>query len=282
MKKQGNSLKEYFAPIIQSFCFMFLICLFFMSFISAREQPVYIQDVVYGKNGSIIRGMIIEQIPDVSIKIRTQSENVFVFKMEDIEKIVKETSVNAPAWNSRKQAKKMSVKKITGGFKFGLNFASVTGIGNTENKSGFCGGGFITFNISDVFAIQPELLITQKGTKEIIRDWSFFGSYDTNTLKITYLEIPVLAKFSILSKARPNFFIGPALSLKLSASSEFLGNTYDVSDSFNSVDFGLVFGGGFDFGGLVLEARYTRGLTSIVEIGDAKNSVISVMLGYSF
>ena len=84
------------------------------------------------------------------------------------------------------------------------------------------------------------------------------------------------------NKARTNFFIGPALSLKLSASSEFLGNTSDVSDSFNSVDFGLVFGGAFDFGGLVIEARYTRGLTSIVEIGDAKNSVISVMLGYSF
>ncbi|MFY0644981.1 MAG: hypothetical protein JXR19_10985 [Bacteroidia bacterium] len=53
------------------------------------EKPEY-QDVVYLKNGSIIRGMIIEQIPNVSIKIQTADANVFVFKMDEIEKITKE------------------------------------------------------------------------------------------------------------------------------------------------------------------------------------------------
>ena len=53
------------------------------------KKPEY-QDVVYLKNGSIIRGMIIEQIPNVSLKIQTKDSNVFVFKMEEIEKITKE------------------------------------------------------------------------------------------------------------------------------------------------------------------------------------------------
>jgi hypothetical protein len=52
--------------------------------------PVQLQDVVYLKNGSIIRGVIIEQVPAVSIKIKTKDENIFVFKVEEIEKIVKE------------------------------------------------------------------------------------------------------------------------------------------------------------------------------------------------
>lgn len=48
------------------------------------------QDVVYLKNGSIIRGIIVEQVPNQSIKIETADRNVFVFLMEDIEKITKE------------------------------------------------------------------------------------------------------------------------------------------------------------------------------------------------
>ena len=54
-----------------------------------EERPEY-QDVVYLKNGSIIRGMIIEQIPNKSIKIQTKDGNVFVFEMDEIEKITKE------------------------------------------------------------------------------------------------------------------------------------------------------------------------------------------------
>ena len=45
------------------------------------------QDVVYLKNGSIIRGVIIEQVPNKSIKIETADRNVFVYLMDEIEKI---------------------------------------------------------------------------------------------------------------------------------------------------------------------------------------------------
>lgn len=47
-------------------------------------------DVVYLKNGSIIRGMIIEQTPNVSLKIQTKDGSVFVYKMEEVEKMTKE------------------------------------------------------------------------------------------------------------------------------------------------------------------------------------------------
>ncbi|MDR2844205.1 MAG: hypothetical protein LBV57_06110 [Candidatus Symbiothrix sp.] len=48
------------------------------------------QDVVYLKNGSIIRGIIIEQIPNQSLKIETVDRNVFVYKIDEIEKMTKE------------------------------------------------------------------------------------------------------------------------------------------------------------------------------------------------
>lgn len=48
------------------------------------------QDVVYLKNGSIIKGNLLETIPGVSIKIELLGGSVMVYKMEDVEKIVKE------------------------------------------------------------------------------------------------------------------------------------------------------------------------------------------------
>ena len=70
--------------------------LLFLLFISTNvfSQTGY-QDVVYLKNGRIIRGMIIEQIPNKSIKIETADRNVFVFSMDEIEKITKELSVKS-------------------------------------------------------------------------------------------------------------------------------------------------------------------------------------------
>ena len=48
------------------------------------------QDVVYLKNGSIIRGIIIEQVPNQTIKIQTMDGNVFVYKIDEVEKMTKE------------------------------------------------------------------------------------------------------------------------------------------------------------------------------------------------
>jgi hypothetical protein len=62
--------------------------------ISTNAQQVY-KDVVYLKNGSIIRGKITEQVPDSSMKIETKDGSIFVFRMEEIEKQEKEP-IKAP------------------------------------------------------------------------------------------------------------------------------------------------------------------------------------------
>jgi len=62
------------------------------SIVIAQDNPI---DVVYLKNGSIIRGVIIEQVPNKSLKIQTRDNSVFVYNFEDIEKITKElTNLN--------------------------------------------------------------------------------------------------------------------------------------------------------------------------------------------
>lgn len=79
---------------------LFFIALISIS-ISVAAQQNY-QDVVYLKNGSIIRGLIIEQIPNKSIKIETIDKSVFVYQFDDVEKMTKEAKPNSQNNNTSK------------------------------------------------------------------------------------------------------------------------------------------------------------------------------------
>lgn len=48
------------------------------------------KEVVYLKNGSIIKGIIVEQVPNESIKIQTADGSIFVYPMSEVQKIAKE------------------------------------------------------------------------------------------------------------------------------------------------------------------------------------------------
>ncbi|MEZ4847125.1 MAG: hypothetical protein R3B93_00525 [Bacteroidia bacterium] len=56
------------------------------------QHRVLEEDVVYLKNGSIIRGQIEEQIPGDYVKIRVISDTAFTFQTSEIEKITREPS----------------------------------------------------------------------------------------------------------------------------------------------------------------------------------------------
>ncbi|MEE1272481.1 MAG: hypothetical protein UHM19_06790 [Bacteroidales bacterium] len=56
----------------------------------AVSAQINMRDVVHLKNGGITKGIIIEQIPNESIKVQTADGSIFVYKMDEIEKIEKE------------------------------------------------------------------------------------------------------------------------------------------------------------------------------------------------
>ena len=182
------------------------------------------------------------------------------------------------------------------GVKGGLNIADIGGsdvdslsLGPIETKTGFIAGAFVEFMISDIFAIQPEVLYSQKGIK-------IDSSGADLKLKVDYIEIPVLLKINIPiegSKVHPNVYAGPAVAFE--SSCKFAGSSGSVSAEVDcddpqlgimttSTDFGLTFGGGlsFEVGGaeVGVDVRYTLGLTSIDDDDDPwdlKNKVISIM-----
>lgn len=76
-------------------CFlMFFVVLVLGLFIEAEAQVV--EEVVYLKNGSVIRGIIVEQIPNETLRIRTRGGSEFVFQMSEVLKITKELPVVEP------------------------------------------------------------------------------------------------------------------------------------------------------------------------------------------
>lgn len=201
--------------------------------------------------------------------------------------------------------------EITGkGIKAGLNIANLTGddVEDTDPKMGLAIGGFLTYSINDMFSIQPEILFTMKGMKidyeetETDDNWEYYAKSE-GSWKLNYLEIPVLAKLNIPmeSSVKPNIFLGPALGINLSATYDMDYEWWEKEDGviveegsesedgdiedIKGADFGLIFGAGVEFGKITVDARYNLGLTTIddsEEEADVKNSVISIMVGYSF
>ena len=196
-----------------------------------------------------------------------------------------------------------AVSGVTGkGVKLGFDLASINTDYNEldellDSRMGFIGGAYLTYNLNRQFAVQPEILYVSKGAE---KDLFIVTPY----WSIRYLEIPVLLKFDLVPQGpvHPNLFAGPAMSILLSSEVGVLDYSYDVADGMKTMDFGLVFGGGFDYKWFVFDARYTLGLANTVdadkfndltgeEPGDyfylegdpsVKNNNISFMVGVKF
>jgi Outer membrane protein beta-barrel domain len=183
----------------------------------------------------------------------------------------------------------MSQDETTGGnakgFKLGVNLATFGGsdAGDASSRIGFAFGGFMTFELSPKFAIQPEVLYSMKGAK-------YKDPAGDVTLKFDYIEIPILATILVPSASggvTPRFYAGPNIGFKISSKASSDGGSVDV-EGVKSTDFGLTVGAGLGFGGekgFLLDARYTLGLSSIDDGSPAasvKNNCFSILGGMSF
>ena len=201
----------------------------------------------------------------------------------------------------------ISESRIQVGVRGGLNLATMTGrlwgisqfytdvVGNypgitwtggfsKSSVSDIVFGGFLNYAVTPSFSIQPELLYIKKGVEcggAVTIEGLSVGTVNMDLkerLKLTYLEIPVLAKIKIpvRGKIRPSLFGGPALAIKLSGKYEYT-NLYNEDgtlrnialepkiSNMKSTDFGLVMGADLNIpvgrATLVLDARYTMGLS---------------------
>jgi hypothetical protein len=235
------------------FSALLLIPLFYFLPMLSRGQET-LKDVVYLKNGSIIHGLIIEQIPNQSIKIQTEDNNIFFFKMEEIEKLTKEKSAPAINANSSKKESQGKLRNSFMGFYMGINIANLGPDGqefcnelanllnqvdgfssfscSPHSRTGFTIGYTFSQRLFGSLFLQPEISYRSQGM--VIKGNGFYTSYYSSSdskvsieerFKLNYLELPIMIKYFFLPKGSKvkgkesfNFYLqaGPSIGLAIS------------------------------------------------------------------
>ncbi|CAC9974126.1 PorT family protein [Flavobacterium sp. WLB] len=183
-----------------------------------------------------------------------------------------------------------NAQEVKFGVKAGVNLTTLTGdIEEASSKVGFHVGGFAEIKLSDKFSIQPEVLYSTQGAKEK-GEFEFNGDvYDVEmNYKLAYINVPVLAKYYVAEKF--SLEAGPQIGFLVSAKGKatVLGNSEedDIKDGFESIDFGVDFGAGYDFTeNLSVGLRYNLGLANLAKDAEdykINNSVFSLSVGYKF
>ncbi|MCK4538309.1 MAG: PorT family protein [Candidatus Krumholzibacteria bacterium] len=180
----------------------------------------------------------------------------------------------------------VSAEGMMFGIKGGLNMANITGdLEDTKMKMAFGGGVWVNFAVTETFSIQPELFLMNKGVKADIDE-------DAG-IKLSYIDIPILGKFSVPTEGNFgfNFFGGPYIGFLMSAEAYYEDEEEDIKDFTESLDYGLVFGAGFDYmlesGCITFDARYALGLANLAKDDEGddesiKNAGIQILVGYGF
>ena len=161
------------------------------------------------------------------------------------------------------------------GAKAGLNISSLNGdVEGVKSLVGFHVGGFAQVPLAAKFTFQPEVVYSAQGAKEDGGD---------GKINLGYINVPLMFKYAIAEKF--NVEAGPQIGLLVSAKEKYNGNSDDIKDQLNSVDFSIGLGASYDFTqNLSADVRYNAGVSNIAKESDSKirNGVFQIGLGYKF
>lgn len=245
---------------------LFSLLLLFMFVAPSSLLADEYQDVVYLKNGSIIHGIIIEQIPGESIKIENVAGDIFVFTMDEIEKITKEKisgEIEGPVITTLTPEKETK--------EYGNSGFMVISRCSFNFQLGNGGGGF--FALGGVFGGRFGFVGIGGGIEgSIVSGGGGYEDYNYGE-SIGFLPIYGEIRFFFLPNSgfKPIAFIDPGMIFTYH---EYYGNDFD---------FFISAGSGIEFwitpaSAIVVEGGY-RGFNSLIDIW---HSNIFVSAGTAF
>ena len=145
------------------------------------------------------------------------------------------------------------------GVKGGPSFTNIGGETDNKMKTGAHLGVYAEAMFMDQLHFQLEILLSGQGHAPAATGGA--------KLKLTYLNIPILAKFYPTENISVQ--AGPQFGFLMSAKSESSGITYDMKDSFKGFDLGFLLGAGYDFRlierNMNVGLRYIHGITNIAK-----------------
>ncbi len=181
----------------------------------------------------------------------------------------------------------LAAGQVSVGFLGGVNIATLSGEDETgekidfESRTGFAGGGLLDVMLTPNLSLSFQPMYIQKGAKSTEEDVE-------GTWKSVYLEVPVLLKIGFgTGSTKPYLFGGGSfgflMSSELGASYGALSADIDVKDLMKSTDMSGVLGGGVMFQlekvNLFVDARYSLGLTDVVEGGTVEFQGLELEMG---
>lgn len=183
-------------------------------------------------------------------------------------------------WAGNASANHMSL-----GIEGGLSMANITTdpTTTTDSRTGLSLGATFDLQLYEWLYLNPEVLYVQAGAKN--------QATPVVTSKVDYIAVPVnfKAKFDATPEFKPYVFVGPSIAFKVTGKTDDGTTTADIL-GLKSTDFGLGFGGGFQWWvtptvAVNLNGRYVLGLSNDLDTtttASSKNKAFIAMAGVDF
>lgn len=105
----------------------FVICLLALV-ICATICMVMAQDVVYLKNGSVIKGTVVEMVPNQTIKIQTADGSLFVYQTSEVDRVERDSNKRSVSNDEE------TGDYLERGFRGIIDLSSHYGVGDAEDN----------------------------------------------------------------------------------------------------------------------------------------------------
>ncbi|MBR1462225.1 MAG: hypothetical protein IJ604_02435 [Prevotella sp.] len=229
-----------------------------MMMLTVNMMAQNFQEVVYLKNGSIIKGTVIEQVPGKNIRIQTSDGSIFAYSMDDVERIVKEP---------------VSGRQVSrGGYTYNQN--SRTGDGGLQTGyRGFFDMGY-NFGVGEYKEGRVEMSTTH-GSQVLPMLYVGAGVGVSYWFDSETFAIPIFGDFRINA---PTGAVSPFLDVKMGYS------PFDIRGIYGNFSLGCRFATGKK-GGINLSVGYQlqRGEVDYYYYSDnASANAIAIKLGFDF
>lgn len=138
------------------------------------------------------------------------------------------------------------------------------------------------------FSIQPEVLATQRG-----------AAIKNVGINLSYIQVPVFARvdFANGSFLSPHLYLGPYIAFNIGTDKNYSTpinsppfnniptgeeNLRITDEIVNDVVYGLAIGLGVDINSFSFGIRFSQSIAKTFEIGDVRNTAISLLAAYHF
>ena len=173
------------------------------------------------------------------------------------------------------------------GAKAGVNINKITGQSYKEGFNyNYLLGGFMQFNFSKTFGLQPELNFVQSSSQfsddasDVYDD--LFRDGSQRKARLNYIKVPLLLNINVGPSKRVKLQLGPQIGGLLNQSVDSLKNDRDI---FKKGDWAAVGGLWIQLPFVNIGGRYEVGLSNLNDIDNSekwKSQVFTIFAGITF